>query len=230
MTEAGTTAGTCRVGRSVGPWSRIPWTAIVRIVLPLAFILVVGNDAFAQRPDTTSQAYQDSVWQAQQDSLWRDLGLDTTGFDITKSDLFTHYSHGWFPQAGKAQTLSLTSTFIYADVFDVAHQIRSRAFVPTTAPFDRRSPFDGDERTILKPNSDEEADDGYPFTEFAEFGLSYTYNLPMPAVLRADASLQISDGILFSNDTTRSYLTLSGLKRPLKEVGVIALSQYALSC
>lgn len=228
MREGSITTGENRLWPRRSRLQRLLQT-LVRALLPVAMILMVGGEAFAQQPDTTDQARQDSIWQAQQDSLWRDLGLDTAGFEFGESDLFDHYSHGWFPQAGAAQTLLLTSMFLYADEFDVAHNIRSRAFVPTTAPFDRRNPFEGDERTILKSNSDEEADDGYPVTDFAEFGLSYTYNLPMPAVLRADASLQIVDGLIYSNDTTRSYLTLSGLKRPLKEVGVITLEQYALS-
>ena len=189
----------------------------------------VLQDSAATAPkDSATLAREDSLWQSRQDSLWKDLGLDPEGYD-PESDLFGKYSHGWFPQASPAQSLSLTFPVLYSNVYDAGNSIRSRSFVPTTAPFGWRNPFESNEQDILKPNSDEVADDGYPFTSYGEYGLSYTFSLPMPLILRGDARLSIVDGMIFSNDTTRSYLTLSGLKRPLKEVSVLHLEQYLLS-
>ncbi len=163
------------------------------------------------------------------DDTWN--GLDTLNPEdySFESDLIGHYSHGWFPQANTGRSLSISSTGLFSDVYDVAHGIRPRSFVPTTAPFDGHDPYDGGERTILKTNSDEEADEGYPTTSYTEYMLRYTYNLPMPAVLRASAGLRITDGILFSDDTTRSYLGLNGAPQPLKEVGVAHLKEYLLA-
>lgn len=191
-------------------------------------------DSIMQPPplDSAQQARQDSLYQAEQDSLWKSIGLDSEGPDLNDlmDDLIKHYSHGWFPQAFAARSLSFTTLFPYADVFDHANDIRSTGFVPTTAPFNHHNPYSSGEREIQEPNQNKEIEDAvYPVTNFSEYGLSFTLNLPMPAILRADASLQIADGLLFANDTTRSYLTLAGNKGSLKEVNTLFLSQYAIA-
>lgn len=204
----------------------IPPQDTVRQVLP---------DTLMQPPpplDSAEQARQDSLYQVEQDSLWKSIGLDPEGPDMGDlvDDFIKHYSHGWFPQAFAARSLSFTTLFPYADVFDRAHGIRSSGFVPTTAPFTHSNPYRSGEREIQQPNLNKEIEDAvYPVTNFSEYGLSFTLNLPMPAILRADATLQIADGLLFSNDTTRSYLTLAGNKGSLKEVNTLFLNQYALA-
>ncbi|MCC7439421.1 MAG: hypothetical protein IT211_13095 [Armatimonadetes bacterium] len=192
-------------------------------------------DTIAQQPpplDSAQQARQDSLYQAEQDSLWKSIGLDSEGPDMNDlvDDLIKHYSHGWFPQAFAARSLSFTALFPYADVYDHANDIRSSGFVPTTAPFNHGDPYSSGEREIQQPNQNKEIEDAvYPVTNFSEYGFSFTLNLPMPAILRADAALQIADGVLFSNDTTRSYLTLAGNKGSLKEVNTLFLNQYAVA-
>jgi|GEM_PF-678678 len=170
-----------------------------------------------------------AVAQEGTDSTWDDLGLDPDGFTFDES-VFGHVSTGWFPQAYSAFTLSLAGKFLYADVFDRADGIRPRAFRPTTEPFTWHDPFaDSDERSILQPNSDEEEDDGYPVTNYDEYMLTFLYNLPMPAVLRLNGGLQITEGMLYSLDTSRSYLTLGGAAQPFREVGVAYLKQYSIA-
>jgi hypothetical protein len=161
------------------------------------------------------------------DTTWDDLGLDPEGFKLD-DDIFGHVSTGWFPQPYTAFTFSVSGPFFYQDVWDHAPGIRPRGFRPTTEPFSDSNPYDSDEREILQPNSEEEEDDGYPTTEFQDYSVNFLYNLPFPMVLRANAGVQISDGLLFSNDNSRSYLTIGGAKQQFKEVGVAHLKQYSL--
>jgi hypothetical protein len=160
------------------------------------------------------------------DSTWDDLGLDPEGFKYDE-ETFGHVSTGWFPQPYTAYTLSYSGPF--GDTYDFANNIRPQGLRPTTAPFSWHNPFDGDERKILQPNSDEEEDDGYPATSYDDYTLTFLYNLPLPAVLRFSGAVQVSQGMLFSNDTSRSYLGLSGVRQPLKEVGVAYLNQYSIA-
>lgn len=168
-----------------------------------------------------------SVMAQEQDSTWDDLGLDPEGFKFDE-DIFGHVSTGWFPQPYSAYTISIEDELFYSDVFDRAEGIRPRALRPTTEPFSWRNPYNSGEREILQPNSDDEEDDSYPVTDYSEYMLSFLYNLPMPAILRADAGLQITEGMLFSNDTSRAYLTLGGVAQPFKEVSVAYLKQYSI--
>ncbi len=162
------------------------------------------------------------------DSTWDDLGLDPEGFTYDK-EIFGHASTGWFPQAYTGYTLSYTGDLFYADVFDHARGIRPRSFQPTTEPFTGSNPFDSDERDIYQAYKGEQEEDGYPVTDYTEYGLTFLYNLPMPAVLRLGGALQITEGMLFSRDTSRSFLTLRGVAQPFKEVGVVYLKQYSLA-
>jgi len=164
--------------------------------------------------------------QDETDTTWDDLGLDPEGFKFDE-EIFGHVSTGWFPQAYSGYTLSLTGPLFYTDVFDKASGIRPRAFRPTTSPFTESNPYDGDEREILQPNSEDEEDDGYPTSGLQDYSINFLYNLPMPLVLRLNAGVQISEGILFARDESRSYLTIGGAKQQFKEVGVAYLKQYS---
>jgi hypothetical protein len=193
-------------------------------IIALVCVALVVAAGTARAQDSTAT---DSTWKDTEEA-WRELESMNPN-DIDYSDVLGDYSRGWFPRAFPASSLSLFGEMFYADVFDRGAGIRSRALVPTTASYSWHDPFDGDEREILQPNSDEAEDDGYPVTDYTEYGLSYTFNLPMPAVARAGASLQVTEGMLFAQDTSRSFLALSGVKRPLKEVGVVYLKNYALT-
>ncbi|MEO5929197.1 MAG: hypothetical protein ABIR47_04640 [Candidatus Kapaibacterium sp.] len=160
------------------------------------------------------------------DTTWDDLGLDPKGFTFD-DETIGHVSRGWFPQAYAGYTLMYSGPF--GDTFDAATDIRPRAFSPTTAPFSWHNPYEGDERKIYQPNKDEEEDDGYPSTSYDDYSLQFLYNLPMPAVIRLGAGLQVTEGMLFSLDNSRHYLSLGGSRQPLKEVGVAYLKQYSLA-
>jgi hypothetical protein len=183
--------------------------------------------SLAQDAPDSSWADPDSAWQDTEEA-WRELeGMNPN--DIDFQEAIGRISRGWFPQAQPASSLSIFGEVFYADVHDRGSGIRSSALVPTTAAYGWRNPFDGDEREILEANSDDEADESYPATDYTEYGVAYTYNLPMPAVVRLGGSLQITEGMLFAHDTTRSFLSISGVKRPLKEVSVLYLKNYSLT-
>lgn len=169
----------------------------------------------------------DSAWQ-DTEREWRELEkLNPNDIDFT--EVLGDFSRGWFPKPHPATSLSVFGETFNADVYDQGENLRSSVLVPTTAAFGWQNPFDDDEREILKPNSDEEADDSYPESSYTEYGLAYTFNLPLPAVARVAGSFQIIEGMLFGVDTSRSYLALGGSKRSLKEVSVFHLKQYALN-
>jgi hypothetical protein len=194
---------------------------LLQTAIVLTLLLGAAGAMHAQEPDST--------WNTEADSTWDDdLVLNPDDFDFG-GELMEHYSHGWFPQPFYATSLSFTSDFIYVDVFDRATEIRSSSFRPTTAPFSWRNPFDGDEQTVLPSDHIEEIEEDHPVTEYDEYALTYLMNLPLPAVIRLGGALQITDGLLFAEDTTRAFLGVNGLKRPLKEVGVVHLREYLLA-
>ena len=183
-------------------------------------------DSSWSQPDSAS-VHPDSVWK-DTEAAWRELEQMNPN-DIDFSEVLGQYSRGWFPRAHTASSLSMFGEMFYADVHDRGNDIRSRWLVPTTAAYTWHNPFESDEREILEAHSDEEAEDGYPVTDYTEYGIGYSYNLPMPLVARIGASLQLTEGVVFAHDTSRSFLTISGAKRPLKEVGVVHVKQYRLN-
>jgi hypothetical protein len=207
--------------------------SLLRHLLLVAFgIAMLAAHAAAQAGGgdaPTIDSTYDGDFGMDADSTWN--GLDTLNPEDFRfdSDLIGHYSHGWFPAAQRGMSLSFQSTLFYADVYDAANGIRPSSFRSTTAPFGWRNPYGSGEQKILQPNSDKESEDGYPATSYEEYIARFTYNLPMPAVLRFGAGLTVTQGLLFSNDTTRSYLGLNGAMQPLKEVGVAYLSEYLLT-
>lgn len=205
-----------------------------------AFFLSVGAaDLAAQRSGPGGEVGDSTERGDEWGEDWTLDSLNADDFDFDTEQIF-HLSRGWFPTPFKAVSLSLTATFPYADVFDRAANLRTRAFRPTTAPFDWHNPYNGSilsdilglenkERKILKPDSDDPTDEGYPVTAYEEYGLRFLYHLPVPAVLRADASYRHSGGMLFSEDTSRSYLSLDGVPRSFREIGVVYQNQHGVS-
>jgi hypothetical protein len=125
--------------------------------------------------------------------------------------------------------------------------LRSAAFAPTAQPFGWRDPYrcglldylldDGflfdvfggcEERTILSRDN-EPSSERYPVTDYGEYGLRFNYHLPFPAIVRLEGSYRRIDGILFSEDTTKSYLSYDGIPRGFREISVLHHRQHALS-
>ncbi len=178
---------------------------------------------------------------------WTLDSLDPEDFDFDTEQIY-HLSRGWFPTPTRGGSLSLSANVLYADVHDRTSGLRTEALKPTTAPFDRHDPyacgffdyfldegltggfFGGcEERTIRKANSDEATDERFPRSGFFEIGLRFLYHLPFPAVLRAEGAYRSVQGVIFSEDTSRSYLSLEGLPRSFREIGVVHHQQYGVS-
>ena len=178
---------------------------------------------------------------------WTLDSLDPDDFDFDTEQIY-HLSRGWFPTPSKGASLSLSKDVFYSDVHDRTTGLRTAALKSTTEPFDWHNPyacglfdyffdegltgglFGGcEERTILKVNSDEATDERYPRSSFSEWGLRFLYHLPFPAVLRAEGAYRSVQGMIFSEDTSRSYLSLEGVPRSFREITAVHHSQHVLS-
>lgn len=144
------------------------------------------------------------------------------------SDFVKHLSKGWFPTPYKARSVGYTTTISFYQ-FDRAESFRSNSFTPTKYPFSAENPYEGDEVDIKKANSDEDAKNDFPSEGYSSMGLMLDYNLPIPCVLRASLCYDITRTRLYSVDTSRSFLALSGLPQPFKEVNVLFSNQHFLS-
>ena len=170
---------------------------------------------------------------------WTLDSLKLEDFDFESDEIY-QYSKGWFPTPYKATSLSLFGGFLYSDVHNRATNLRSNAFVPTTVPFSWQDPyncsglgefleFDCREKQILQKNSNEPLEDGYPRSNYNEVGLRFLYHFPVPAILRAEAAYRVSDGLLYAEDTSRAYLSLDGVPRSFREIGVLFHHQDIVS-
>lgn len=167
---------------------------------------------------------------AQTDELPSLDDINPDEFEV-ESDMAASYSIGWFPRPHTGFSLSLLLGG--GDVWDKAVGVRPAAFVPTTFAFTHRNPYDDSaQRTIIKPfaktDDSESEEDEYPSTNYNEYSLLFTANLPFPAVLRAGAGLLVTDGVLFSSDKTRRFLTYSGARQSFHEVGVVHREEWLL--
>lgn len=174
-----------------------------------------------------------AVAQAQSNELPDLDSINPDEFEV-ESDMLGRHSAGWFPRPYPGYTLSfMVAGGQGSDVWDKASGLRSTALVPTTFAFTHRNPYaNNDQRTIIKPfartdDSDGEEDE-YPETDYEEYSLLFTANLPFPAVVRAEAGLLVTDGILFSSDKTRRFLAYSGTRQSFHEVGVLHREEWLL--
>lgn len=143
-------------------------------------------------------------------------------------DFVKHNSSGLFPQPFHGSYIGLSSS-LFGDIWDQSRGFMSRSFVPTKFPFTGSNPFrNSDERSIYKPNSKDEFEGDYPATSFSQYNVWLIYNTPYHVVFRSSLSYSVANGVLFSEDNTRSFLTLSGFKRGFREIGVIHVKDYSL--
>ncbi len=200
------------------------------VLLPAPLLAQPGGDSTWANDSTWTN---DSTWAddstSDNDSAWKALGLDPEGFKYD-DDVFGHVSTGWFPQPFFSWSLTYSTDAFYSDTYDRAMNLRSSSLQPTAFPFTWCDPYeDSDERKIMKPNSDKEEDDGHPSTSYNEHMLTFILQPPIPLMLRLGAGFHWTEGLLYSNDTTRAYLSLAGVKRNFREEGVVYLKEVLLS-
>ena len=138
------------------------------------------------------------------------------------------YSHGWFPQP--FERFSSVSFFtILGDINDHADNINPDGMQLTAKPYSSYCPASSREREIMFPNKVQADTGGYPQTVNAILGLSIRHNLNMmPAFFNFDIGVELNNGILFSEDNSRAYLSYAGNKVHFKELGIIHLHEALL--
>jgi len=174
---------------------------------------------------------------------WEDWTLDSLdeedfeAIDQENAGEVIHISTGVLPTPSPGASIEVYFPFVYNDVFSRASGLRSSWVAPTTEPFEWRDPydcpfieFDGcNEKKIMERGSSDEVKDGYPESEFSEFGLRLSYHLPVPGVVNVSGAYRHAVGLLYSEDTSRAYLSYDGLMRPFREIGVLHYKHYSVS-
>ncbi|GIV53541.1 MAG: hypothetical protein KatS3mg039_0059 [Candidatus Kapaibacterium sp.] len=144
---------------------------------------------------------------------------------------FLHFlSVGWFPTPYSAVGYSAGSTLnLYQH--SSADGITTAGTRPITGTWSTTSPFRSGEDDIKKPWSDDDADDDFPSLGYsAPITARVQWNVPLfPCILRADLLYEISRERLFSLDTSRRYLSLSGTPMPFREVSVLFNNEHFLA-
>lgn len=211
--------------------------SLLSLFFACTFLVLFGVQSVAAQPRTPRTGDSTST----NDEWGEDWTLDSLNvedFDFDAEQVYA-YSSGWFPTPFNAASLSVFSGAFYNDVHDRATDLRTAAFVPTTEPFGWRDPyncsavgkffgFECREKQILNKKG-EPVEEGYPRTNYSEIGLRFLYHLPFPAILRAEGAYRISDGLLYSEDTSRAYLSLDGVPRSFREIGVLFHHQDVIS-
>lgn len=165
-----------------------------------------------------SDAYAQSI-----DSLWQNIDEEAKKYQFT--DTIDHYSHGWFPAPDPAQ--SLLFWFSGGDVIDCADAIRANSFHPTTMAFSSNNPYQDQQKLITTPNGRFKNSD-FPTTSYWEVGIAFRQQIPIGIIL-VGGGFQHQESMLFSLDTTRSYLLYSGRIGSIKEVNVLNLNEKFIS-
>lgn len=170
---------------------------------------------------------------------WTLDSLETEDFDEIDDGIneVVHYSKGILPTPSPGASFELVFPLFYNNVFDRAEGVRSAFAARTAEPFGDDDPYncpfrlfgDCEERTILERGGSREADGGYPEREFAEFGLRLSYHLPLPAVLQVALAYRHAGGILYSEDTSRAYLSYDGSIRSFREIGQLHYETWGVS-
>ncbi len=153
----------------------------------------------------------------------------TVNDSVVGSDFLHYLSVGWFPTPYSA-TGYYAGTTINFYQHSSASGITTAGTRPIAGTWGAESPFRGDDDEIKKPWSDDDADDDFP---------SLGYSVPLTAriqravpflhcILRAEAMYEISHDRLFSLDTSRKYLSLSGVPVPFREVSVLFNNEHFL--
>ncbi len=216
--------------------------------LPLALALLfvgllpmVAQEGGSTPPDSTEFEFDD----------WTLDSLDQEDFEAIERDGgmgIVHVSRGVLPKPSPGASIELVLPLPFSNVHDRATGLRSPAVRETSEPFDWHDPYNcgffdyfiddlglGEffggcqERTILQKNSDEPVEDGYPLRDFSEFGLRLSYNLPFPTIVQADLRYRKTSSMLFSEDTSRAYLSYDGAMVPFREIGVLNYTSHNIS-
>ena len=160
------------------------------------------------------------------DSAWNLYDLPPLDSVVEPNQIFKE-SHGWFPMPVSKIKYWSFSYGLGGD-FDVASGIRSKAFAETKFPFTGTNNLESDELKIKKASS-KDYEKKRPGTGYLDFRLTNIQSTGTILLLLGDLSIGYIDGMLFSEDKTRHYLSASGAKVPFKEVAIVAIDEWFLN-
>nr|BAL55109.1 hypothetical protein HGMM_F23B02C48 [uncultured Bacteroidetes bacterium] len=150
---------------------------------------------------------------------------DSLGWD----DFFQSISTGWFPRPYAAIGYFAGSTLNFYQ-HSSATNITTSGTRPIVGRWSAHNPFRSHEDDIKKPWSADDADDDFPSLGYsAPINLRVEWMLPLlHCMARFDVAYELSRERLYSLDTSRKYLALSGQPTPFREVSVLFNNEHFL--
>ncbi|MCX7930077.1 MAG: hypothetical protein N2663_05090 [Chlorobi bacterium] len=148
---------------------------------------------------------------------------------ITGSDFLQYVSTGWFPRPYNAVGTYIGSALnVYQH--SSAGNIHTRGTRPIAGTWSTDHPFRSREEDIKKPWSDDNADVDFPDLGYsAPVMARVEWNVPLlHCIVRLDAMYEISRERLYYLDTSRKYLSLSGMPTPFREVSILFNNEHFL--
>ncbi len=205
---------------------------MVKIIINILFFSILPIlQLYGFSSDSLDIFERDSVWNLQE------LNADTLDFNL---NFEVSESHGWFPDRFD-NSYHFGINFFMGDNNDMANNIRPESFSPTKNPFSSDIPIPQEDRRIMEPGSrafytfNEYSGEGqdysnaeYPRTGYWGFGLDFLMNLNLPFSLRFQTQFIMSDGLLFTEDKSKSFLN-NGKKKRFNEIGVVYLEEMFLN-
>lgn len=182
----------------------------------LVFVLLIFTDSVAQEADSTLNLEELDLSELEEMDIESDL------------EEMIKFSKGYFPSA-LGWNLNLDFFYAPGDNYDVADDIEPYGFVKTAFPYSGSNPLKPKGRTIMKENEKDLEEDRYPMTSFESLGLRLQLTLPLPLIFNFGFSLDFSDGLLFSLDKTKQFLSRDGELKDLKEAGIVYHEELLLS-
>lgn len=148
--------------------------------------------------------------------------------DETDENYSYDYRHGWFPQPLENMVI-VSGAFILGDTQDFAKNIASNSFALAEKPFSSDIPASSREREIMFANKNESDTSGFPQTSYISFGLGVHFTSgKAPGIGFFTMGIDFCNGLLFSKDESKEYLSYLGYKKRFKELGVMHLSEKVL--
>jgi hypothetical protein len=145
------------------------------------------------------------------------------------NDFFQYISTGWFPRPYAAIGYFVGSTLNFYQ-HSSATSITTSSTRPIAGRWSANNPFRSREDDIKKPWSLDDADDDFPSLGYsAPINLRLEWMLPpLHCIARLDVAYELSRERLYSLDTSRKYLALSGQPTPFREVSVLFNNEHFL--
>ncbi len=137
------------------------------------------------------------------------------------------HNSGWFPIPPNYFSKKVMN-FSFGDNWDIARNLRSASFVPTTNGFSGIRPFDGDELERREAFTNEENDE---YKSTGHFNIEYEWMFAfgnVPLFHRFGFNVTQNIGMLFTKDKSKSFLNYNNEKTPFTEGGIVTLEEWLI--